>query len=201
VFPAPLKVNTFACKLTAPAPANVPISSSLANFNVPPALTVTAMLFANALPPLSVRVPALTSVAPLNVFAPLNVNSADPAFVRSNAPLTTPLIVTPLATVNVVAADNAAAPENVSAPSLVTSPSTSAPLSDHPFVTARAVEPLLAIFPPLNTTVPVPNAALSPTHTVPALTDAPPVNVFVPESPNSPVPFFTKLPAPLITPL
>jgi hypothetical protein len=40
------------------------------------------MLFANALPPLNVSVPASTTVAPLNVFAPDNVNSADPAFVN-----------------------------------------------------------------------------------------------------------------------
>jgi hypothetical protein len=40
------------------------------------------MLFANALPPLNVNVPASTTVAPLNVFAPDNVNSALPAFVN-----------------------------------------------------------------------------------------------------------------------
>jgi hypothetical protein len=40
------------------------------------------MLFANALPPLNVSVPASTTVAPLNVFTPLKVSSADPAFVK-----------------------------------------------------------------------------------------------------------------------
>jgi hypothetical protein len=201
VFPEPLNVNVFACKFTAPAPANVAISSLLASFNVPLAFTVTAMLFASALPPLNVNVPASTTVAPLNVFAPDNVNSPLPAFVRSNPPLTTPLSVTPLATVNTVAAPNAAAPENVSAPVFVPSPSANAPLNVNPFATVRAVPPSLAILPPLNTTVPVPNAALSPTKTEPALTLAPPLNVFAPDNVNSPAPLFTKLPVPLITPL
>jgi hypothetical protein len=82
VLPDPLNVSAFPCKFTAPAPAKVAISSALASFNVPLAFTVTAMLFANALPPLNVNIPASTTVAPLNVFAPDNVNSADPAFVN-----------------------------------------------------------------------------------------------------------------------
>ena len=191
----------FACKFTAPAPANVAISSALASFSVPPAFTVTAILFANALPPLNVNVPASTTVAPLYVFAPESVNSALPAFVRSNAPLTTPLIVTSLATVSVVAADSAAAPDNVNAPVFVPSPKLSPPLSVNAFANVRALALSLAIFPPLNTTVPPPNAALFPTNTAPPLTVAPPPNVFVPESVNVPVPLFAKLPLPLITPL
>jgi hypothetical protein len=191
----------FACRFTAPAPANVAISSLLANFNVPPAFTVTAILLSNALPPLSVNVPAFTTVAPLNVFAPDNVNSATPVFVRPNAPLTTPVIVTSLPTVIVVAAPSAAFPDNVSAPVFVPSPKASAPLNVNAFAIVRAVTLSLAIFPPLNTTVPVPNAESSPTNTDPALTLAPPMNVFVPESVSTPLPLFTKLPAPLITPL
>jgi hypothetical protein len=201
VLPDPFNVSTFACRFTAPAPANVAISSLLASFNVPPALTVTGMLFANALPPLNVNVPASTTVTPLNVFTPLSVNSADPAFVRSNAPLTTPLSVTPLATVNVVAALNAATPDSVNAPVLVPSPSASEPLRVNAFANVRAVTPSLDIFPPLNTTVPVPNAALSPTQTVPPLNVAPPLNVFAPLNVKAALPLFTNLPAPLITPL
>jgi hypothetical protein len=160
------------------------------------------MLFANALPPLNVNVPASTTVAPLNVFTPLNVNSPLPAFVKSNAPLTTPPNVTPLATSNVVDALNAAAPENVIAPVFVPSPSANVPLNPSAFATVRAVVSLLEIFPPLNVTVPVPKAPSFPTNTVPTLTLTPPVNVFVPLNVNAPAPLFTRdPPVPLITPL
>jgi hypothetical protein len=200
VLAEPFNVRTFACNFTAPAPANVAISSLLANFNVPSAFTVTAIVFANALPPLNVNIPASTTVTPLNVFAPDNVNSPPPTFVKALAPLTTPLNVTPLATSNVVAPLNVASPESVKAPVFVASPKPSDPLKVSAFATVRAVTLSLAIFPPLNTNVPVPNAALSPTNTVPAPTAAPPLNAFVPDNVNSPVPFFTKLPLPLITP-
>jgi hypothetical protein len=199
----PLTVNRLVSKSTTPDPDNDPISSSLANFSVPFAFTVTAILFASALPSLNVNVPASTTVAPLNVFTPLNVNSPIPAFVKSNAPLTTPLIVTPLATFNVVAAPNAAAPENVNVPVFVPSPSANAPLNPSAFPTVRAVVSLLEIFPPLNVTLPsFPNAAPFPTNTVPSLTLAPPVNVFAPLNVNAPAPLFTSdPPCPLITPL
>jgi hypothetical protein len=198
----PLTVNRLVSRSTTPDPESDPISSSLANFSVPFAFTVTAMLFAKALPPLNVSVPASTIVAPLNVFTPLNVNSPTPPFVSPFAPLTTPLNVTPLATFNVVAALNAAAPENVIAPVFVVSPSASVPLNPNAFATVRAVAPSLEIFPPLNVTLPVPNAALFPTNTVPALTLAPPVNAFVPLNVSAPLPLFTNdPPVPLITPL
>jgi hypothetical protein len=197
----PLTVNRLVSRSTTPDPASEAISSSLASFIVPFALTVTAMLFANALPPLNVNVPAFTTVAPLNVFTPDNVNSPAPSFVRSYAPLTTPLSVTPLATVNVVAPESAAAPVNVNAPLFVPSPSANAPLNPNAFVTVLAVPPLLEIFPALNTTVPLPNAASFPTNTAPPLTVAPPLKVFVPVSVSAPLPLFTKLPLPLITPL
>jgi hypothetical protein len=160
------------------------------------------MLFTNALPPLKVNVPASTTVAPVNVFAPLNVNSPLPAFVNPFAPLTTPLNVTPLATVNVVAPLNAAVPLNVNAPVFAASPSANAPLKPNAFATVRAVVSLLEIFPPLNVTLPVPKAASFPTNTVPLLTLAPPVNVFAPLNVNAPAPLFTRdPPVPLITPL
>jgi hypothetical protein len=83
----------------------------------------------------------------------------------------------------------------------VPSPRANAPLNVIAFVNVRAAALSLEIFPPLNTTVPVPNAALSPTKTDPALTVAPPLNVFAPDNVNSPLPLFTNLPVPLITPL
>jgi hypothetical protein len=158
VLPLPLTVSAFVCRFTAPAPANVAISSLLANFSVPPAFTVTAMLFTNALPPLNVNVPASTTVAPVNVFTPDNVSPADPAFVKSLAPLTTPPKVNSLATVSVVAPANAASPENVNAPVFVPSPNASAPLNVSTFANVRAVPPSLETFPPLSTKAPVPNA-------------------------------------------
>jgi hypothetical protein len=110
-------------------------------------------------------------------------------------------MVTPLATLSVVAADNAALPESVRTPVFKPSPNPNAPLKVSAFPTVRAVTLSLAIFPPLNTTVPVPNAAPSPTNTLPALNVAPPLNVFVPLNVSVPLPFFTNRPLPLITPL
>jgi hypothetical protein len=159
------------------------------------------MLFANALPPLNVNVPASTTVAPVNVFAPLNVNSALPAFVSPNAPLTTPPNVTPLPTVNVVAALNAAFPLAVNAPVFAESPKANPPLKLQLFPNERADTPSLEIFPPLNVTVPVPNAESLPTKTTPELTVIPPPNVFTPLNVSVPPPLFTKTPdAPLKTP-
>jgi hypothetical protein len=159
------------------------------------------MLFANALPPLSVNVPPSTTVAPLNVFTPLSVSSPLPAFVKSNAPLTTPLSVTPLATVSVVAALNAAFPLAVNTPVFTESPKANPPLKIQVFPNERADNPSLEIFPPLNVTVPVPNAESLPTKTTPELTVIPPPNVFTPLNVSVPPPLFTNTPdAPLKTP-
>jgi hypothetical protein len=159
------------------------------------------MLLINALPPLSVSTPASTFVDPLKVFTPLKVNSSTPAFVKLYAPLTTPLIVAALATVNVVSPPNATFPLKVSAPLLVASPNPSVPLIANSFARLRAVALSLEIRPPLNVTVPVPSAALSPTWIAPSLSVTPPPNVFAPVIVNTALPVFTKLPAPLMSPL
>jgi hypothetical protein len=68
-------------------------------------------------------------------------------------------------------------------------------------IRVRAAVELLDTTPPAKVSVPVPNAALSPTSTVPAFTVAPPLNVFAPESVSVPELAFTKAPVPVITPL
>jgi hypothetical protein len=159
------------------------------------------MLLISALPPLNVNTPASTFVAPLKVFTPLKVNSSDPAFVRLYAPLTTPLNVAALATVSVVAAPSATLPLKVNTPLLVASPKPSVPLIANSFASVRAVAESLEIRPALKVTVPVPSAALSPAWIAPPLKVTPPVKVLAPLIVNTAVPVFTKLPAPLITPL
>jgi hypothetical protein len=162
VSAAPPTLSTFPCRFTAPAPARLAISSLLASFKVPLAPTVTAMLLISALPPLKVSTPASTLVTPLKVFTPLKVNSSDPVFVRLYAPLTTPLNVAALATVNVVAATSDTFPLKVSTPLLVASPNPSVPLIANAFASVRAVAESLEIRPALKVTVPIPSAALFP---------------------------------------
>jgi hypothetical protein len=140
-------------------------------------------------------------VGPLKVFIPLKVNSSTPAFVRLYAPLTTPLIVAALATVNVVSPPNATFPLKVSAPLFVASPNANVPLIANSFAKLRAVTESLEIRPPLKVTVPVPSAALSPTWIAPSLNVTPPPNVFAPVIVNTALPIFTRLPAPLMSPL
>jgi hypothetical protein len=159
------------------------------------------MLLISALPPLSVRIPASTFVGPLKVFTPLKFNSSAPAFVKLYAPLTTPLNVAALATVNVVAAPSATFPLKVSAPLLVASPKPSVPIIANSFASVRAVAESLETRPPLKVTVPVPSAALSPTWIAPSLKVTPPPNVFARLSVNTALPVFTRLPAPLMSPL
>jgi hypothetical protein len=159
------------------------------------------MLLISALPPLSVRIPASTLVDPLKVFTPLKVNSSTPAFVRLYAPLTTPLSVAALATVNVVSPPNATFPLKVSAPLFVASPNPSVPLIANSFARLRAVALSLEIRPALKVTVPVPNAALSPTWIAPSLKVTPPLKLFEPVIVNTALPVFTRLPAPLMSPL
>jgi hypothetical protein len=162
VSDAPLAVSTLPCRFNAPAPASVAISSSLASFTKPDAFTVTAMLFASALPPDSVNVPPFTVVVPLNAFAPLRVSSDAPSFTRLYAPLRIPLNVAALATVNVVSPFNDAFPLKVSAPLFVASPTVSAPFRTSAFASVRAVPESEERRPPVNVSVPVPSAASSP---------------------------------------
>jgi hypothetical protein len=75
----------------APPPANDPNVSEASNRNVTPATSanVTANVSANAAPPDSATVPALTLNPPVNVFAPLNVNTPTPRFTTCPPPCTT----------------------------------------------------------------------------------------------------------------
>jgi hypothetical protein len=54
-------------------------------------------------------------------------------------------------------------------------PNVIAPFNVYPFVNVRAVASELATTPLLSVTPPVPNAALFPTNTLPALTVVPPL--------------------------
>jgi hypothetical protein len=180
----PPNVNTFACKFTAPDPATDATVSDPPNFSVPEAPTVTASASNNALPPDNVNVPPFTVADPLNVFAPLKVNSADPVFTNDPVPLITPE--------NVVFAE----PPNVSV--FAKSPTEPAPanvpnVSDAP---SPNVAPDATV-----TATPSANAAPPDNVSVPALTAAAPVNVFAPPSVNSPAPAFVKPNPPETTPL
>jgi hypothetical protein len=75
----------------APPPANDPNVSEASNRNVAPATfaSVTATVSAKAAPPDSATVPAFTLNPPVNVFAPLNVNTPAPCFTTCPAPCTT----------------------------------------------------------------------------------------------------------------
>jgi hypothetical protein len=190
--------------LTPPVPARLPIVSLPFNFRIPGDVTVTAPASAIASPPLNVNVPAITVVVPVYVFAPANVSSPVPAFVKFPLPLTTPFQFTALATVTVEFAVIAPVPPNVNEPLFVTSPSvTFAPIVN-PFPNARAVvESLetttLAVF---NVNNPLPSPASLPIRNVPPVTVTPPVNVFAPLSTRGCAPAFVNETAPPpITPL
>jgi hypothetical protein len=82
--------------LIAPVPETLAIVSLPPSFNVPGEVTVTAPASEIAAPPFNVSVPAVTVVIPEYVFAPANVNSPAPAFVKFPLPLTTPFQFTAL---------------------------------------------------------------------------------------------------------
>jgi hypothetical protein len=166
-------------------------------------------------------VPAFTVTPPLNVLVPVTVIVPVPAFVSNPLPDTTPPnttaafavtvnpyvckfnapSVTALATVTVEFAETDPAPLKVSGPLLAKLPNVVEPPITYALVKLRAEVELLDTTPPAKVSVPVPNAALSPTSTVPAFTVTPPLNVFAPESVSEPELAFTKAPVPVITPL
>jgi hypothetical protein len=159
-------VSALAWRLTPPVPARLPIVSLPFNFRIPGDVTVTAPASAIASPPLNVNVPAVTVVVPVYVFAPANVNSPVPAFVKFPLPLTTPFQFTALDTVTVEFAVIAPVLPNVNAPLFVPSPNVIFAPIVKAFPNVRAVaESLetttLAVF---NVNVPVPSAASSPTR-------------------------------------
>jgi hypothetical protein len=188
--------------LTPPAPARLAIVSLAPNFNIPDDVTVTAPVSRIAEPPSNVSVPPVTVVVPVRVFAPPNVNSPVPAFVKLPLPLTTPFQFTALATVTVAFAVIAPAPPNVSAPLFVPSPNVTFAPIENPFPSVRAVAESLETTTPavFIVNVPVPSAASSPKRSVPAVTVTPPVNVFAPLRVSTDAPAFVKVPPPLTTP-
>jgi hypothetical protein len=174
------------------------------SFKVPGEVTVTAPASAIAAPPFNVSVPPVTVVVPVYVFAPANVNSPVPAFVKFPLPLTTPFQFTALATVTVAFAVIAPVPPNVNAPLFGTFPNvTFAPIVN-PFPSARAVaESLetttLAVF---NVNNPLPSPASLPIRNVPPVTVTPPEKMFAPLNVKIDAPAFVNETAPPpITPL
>jgi hypothetical protein len=136
--PLPPTVNVFTCKFTPPVPAKLPISSLPPNFNTPGDVTVTALPFPTAAPPLTVSVPSFTVVLPVYVFAPPNVNSPAPAFVNANAPPNTPPNTTSLNVVTVAFAVNVPAPFHVSVPFFGPSPMVTLPPKLYAFSKVRS---------------------------------------------------------------
>jgi hypothetical protein len=108
-------------------------------------------------------VPLFTVTPPVNVFAPFNVNTADPAFVRANAPAKEPLNTTPLAVVTVEFAVNVVGPLNVRTPDVVACPSDTEGPSEIALDSERSAVELLASEPPARTTTPAPRAESLPT--------------------------------------
>jgi hypothetical protein len=140
------------------------------------------------------------------VFAPPNVNSPAPAFVKLPIPLTTPFQFTALATVTVGFAVSAPAPPNVNAPLFVTSPNvTSAPMVKE-FPTVRADPESLETATPavFNVNSPDPRPASFPIFTTlpaPPVTVTPPENVFAPPNVRADPPALVNENAPPSTPL
>jgi hypothetical protein len=139
------------------------------------------------------------------VFAPPNVNSPAPAFVKFPLPLTTPFQFTALATVTVEPAVSAPVPPNVNAPLFVPSPNvTSAPMVKE-FPTARADPESLETATPavVNVNSPDPRPASFPILTTlpaPPVTVTPPVNVFTPLNVRTDAPALVNENAPPSTP-
>ena len=74
-------VRALPCSERTPAPFTLEICWAVASFSVAAVPTVTGVVFNKAAPPASVSVPALTEVAPVNVFSPASVNSEEPPLV------------------------------------------------------------------------------------------------------------------------
>jgi hypothetical protein len=128
--------------------------------------------------------------------APRFVNGPVPPSVLENS--------TSLKAVNVVADVSEPWPPNVNLPLFVLSPIVRLPPIENPFAISRSPVPkppvLVTVTPETSDSAPVPNATLSPTSTLPALTVTPPENVFAPLSVSDPAPLFVIPNAPEITP-
>ena len=154
----PPTVSVLLCRFTDPVPARLPISSALANRSVPAASIISAAVFAIAVPPAIVRMPALTVVVPVKVFTPASVSWPAPALLNPNAPLTTPFKATALSTVSATLEARVTAPPIVRVPAFATLPNPSVPESVSALLKLRAVAESLETRPPLITIAPIPNA-------------------------------------------
>jgi hypothetical protein len=112
----------------APFPDNPPTVSLAFNLSCPGPVTVTAAASETAAPPASVKIPSLTTTAPVKVFAPLSVNSPTPDLVNpAEPPPTGPLSVTPTGFATVTDPESVPAPLNVRDPEFVASPNVTEP--------------------------------------------------------------------------
>jgi hypothetical protein len=107
---------------------------------------------------------------------------------------------TELAAFTVEFAVSTPSPTNVSAPLFTASPSVTVPPNEIPFTTDRAVVSLLETVPPLNTSVPLPNAPSFPMFNAPKFTVVFPEYVFTPDRVKSPAPAFVNEKPPDNTP-
>jgi hypothetical protein len=140
------------------------------NFKIPGDVTVTAPVSTIAAPPFNVSVPFVTVVVPVYEFAPANVNSPVPAFVKFPLPLTTPSQFTALDTVTIELAAITPAPPKVNAPfnEGVESPNVTLAPIENAFDNTRSPTPAAPVLrtdtPAVpNVRVPLPSASSSPT--------------------------------------
>jgi hypothetical protein len=141
IAPVPPNVNA---PLFVPSPSVTfaPIVNPFPNARaVPESLETTTLAVFNVNNPLPSpaslpirNVPAVSVTPPVNVFAPLNVNTDAPDFVSENAPPIAPLKTTTLGVVTVVFEVNVPALLSVNTPLFVPSPSVTAPPTEYPFV-------------------------------------------------------------------
>ena len=211
-----------------PAPASEPtVQLNPLRSKVPPTDTVNALLAGTALAMPSFRVPALTVVAPVNVFAKGRVRVPVAVWVNPPVPeiaaallvvlpapsmvTTKPAVAIDAETVNVPAVEpivlalaSVIAPDQV----LLLARLTSAPAPDVPapfnVIDSAIVRPLPSTFraAPVATVVmpaTVPRAALLRATTRPAFNVVSPVYVLAAVSTRVPAPFLVRPPAPLTT--
>ena len=143
---------------TAPGPNRPPISSEAASLRVAPVLNVNAIALDNADPPATVRMPAPTVDAPVNVFTPESLSSEAPPLVRPKLPEITPLKVAALTTFRVEVLRSPAFPLRVSTPAFTESPKVTEPESRRALVTPIAEPEALEMRPPNRLSVPTPKA-------------------------------------------
>ena len=190
----------FPCKFSEPLPFNIPNSSELESFKADPDPMLTVAAFAIAEPPETFSVPAPTVRRPVETLVPASVSSPAPSFTQLPVPAMLPPNVTAESTVRLVVASMETPPANNSEPNFVASPSVPPTDKARRFARTRPVVESLETLPPLKVSVPVPSARFEPISIVPELIVTPPPKLLEPLRPRVAVPFFTTLPAPLMTP-